>query len=123
MRPISRWHHMMSSYVTVQPLTGKDVYQQPTYGTGIVYKAHLSRRQQIVKNAKGEEVMSNQALYVGTAAAIESNWRVTLSTGDVGSTEAYAITPPIVAVERRFDESGPHHIVVYFGHAKDAPSV
>lgn len=123
MRPISGWHHLMSSVITVQPLTGKDVNQMPTYGAAVTYKAHLSRRRQIVRNVKGEEVMSNQACYVGAPAAIEPTALITLSTGDVGSTEAFAINPAIVAVERRFDETGPHHIVVYFGNAKDAPSI
>lgn len=113
MRPISRWAHLMSSVVAVEPRTGLDRYAQPAYGAAVAYRAHLSRKRRLVRNAAGQEVVSGQAVYLMTNADIQPTARVTLSSGDVGSTEATALQPVLVAVERRFDGAGPHHVVLY----------
>jgi hypothetical protein len=114
MRPIARWRHLMSSVVTFEPRTGTDTDTGlPTYGAATTYRAHLSRKRQLVRGEAGLEVDSGQTVHLDAAPAIEPTARITLSTGDVGSTEASAIHPAIVAVERRYDQSGPHHTVVY----------
>lgn len=114
MRPISRWRHMMSSTVTVAARSGIDADGAPSYGTAVTYRAHISRKNRLVSGRQGEEIDSGQAVYLDTNAPIQTTAKVTLSTGDVGSTEAYAVTPKIVAVERRFDQIGAHHVVIYF---------
>lgn len=113
MRAISRFRHLMSSTVLIAPRTGQGTYGAPTFGADVAYPAHLSRRRRLVRAPNGQEVVSGQALYLGTAADIQPTARVTLSTGDVGSTESHAIHPTIVSVERRFDQRGPHHVVVF----------
>ena len=113
MRSIAAWHHMMSSTASVAPRSGMDGYGKPTYGTAVSYKAHLSRKRRLVRGANGQEVVSDQALYLATGDNIQPTGKVTLSTADIGSTEAAQISPPIVAVERRFDQYGPHHVVLY----------
>lgn len=115
MRPIARWRHMMSSTVSVQERTGMDGYGKPTFGAASSYRAHLARKRQLVRDAVGQEVVSNQAVYLETTVNIQPTAKVTLSTGDVGSTESFALSPSIVAVERRFDQNGPHHVVLYLG--------
>lgn len=104
---------MMASTVTVEPQTGTDGYGKPTYGAASTYRAHLSRKRQLFRSGNGQEVASEQVLYLGTADDVQPTSRLTLSTGDVTSTESYAIHPTIRGVERRFAESGPHHVVLF----------
>lgn len=112
MRPIGAWKHMMSSSALVAAKTGTDGFGKPTYGTAVRYDAHLSRKPEMVLTAQGQQVLSNQSLHLATAAPIQATAQVTLSTGDVGSTEAIYLTPLIYAVERLFDESGAHHTIL-----------
>lgn len=114
MRAIASFRHLMSSTVSVAPRTGQDGYGKPTYGATTAYRAHLSRKPQLVRTGGGQEVDSRMAAYLDTADPILETSQVTLSTSDVGSTEDTLVHPPIAAVERRFDNAGPHHVVVFF---------
>lgn len=113
MRPITRWAHLMSSSVSVAARTSQDGYGKPVYGTPTTYRAHVSRRRRMVRSQSGQEVTSEQALYLATTDFIAESSQITLSTQDAGSTEPYALHPVIRAVERRSDQRGPHHVVVY----------
>lgn len=113
MRPISRWAHLMSSSVSISARTAEDGYGKPTYGTPKVYRAHVSRKRRMVRSQSGQEVTSEQALYLATTDFVTESSQVTLSTQDAGSTEPYALHPVIRSVERRSDQRGPHHVVVY----------
>ncbi len=115
MRSINHFLHMMSSSVQVAERSGSDGYGKPTYGSAATYRAHLSRKRRLVRNESGQEVVSGQAVYLATSANIQPTARITLSTSDVGSTEQWAVQPPIMSVERRFDGAGPHHVVLYLG--------
>lgn len=112
MRPIGRWRHLMSSDVTVAARTGKDSYGKPTYGTAVRYKAHLSRKATLVTMPTQQVVNSGQAVYLDGHPPVQDTDQVTLSTGDVGSTESVYLQPLVLVVERKFDESGPHHTIV-----------
>ena len=113
MRPISGWFHMMSSRVGVAPKTGDSAGGPSTYGSTTFYPAHIVRESRLVRNMAGDEVLSKQQAYLGTNLSFGEDSLVTLSTADAGSTEAYAIHPPIVAVQRRFDQTGPHHTILH----------
>ena len=113
MRPITRWQHFMSSIVTVEPRSSNDGYGKPTYGAAVTYPAHIGRGRHLVRTAAGQEVESEQTVHLSTATAILPTARITLSTGDVGSTEAASITPTIIAVDRLFDGGGAHHVVIH----------
>jgi hypothetical protein len=114
-RSIARWRHLMSSRVLIAARSTEDRYGAPSFGADVAYDAHLARRRKIVRNEMGQEVVSNQAVYLNGAPDVAPTCRVTLSTADVGSTAPTALTPPVMAVERRFDQSGPHHTVLYLG--------
>lgn len=113
MRAIGGWAHFMSSTVLVAARSGVDRYGKPTYGTDVSYIGHLSRKRRMVRNASGQEVISEQAVHLNTNVDVLPSARVTLSTGDVSSTESWALNPLIVAVERDFDQMGPHHTVLF----------
>ena len=112
MRPISGWAHLMSSTVTVAPKTGVDTYGKPTYGTAVTYQCHVSRKRKMVRSASGQDVVSEQAISLNSNVNILPDAQVTMSTGDVGSTESWALHPLILSVRRRFDQLGPHSVVL-----------
>lgn len=112
MRPVSRWRHLMSSRVSVAARSGVDGYGKPSYGAAATYAAHVRGERTLVRNASGQEVVSSQTVYLATAASVLPSAQVTLSTSDVGSTEGWALHPPILAVERRSDQNAPHHVVL-----------
>jgi hypothetical protein len=106
---------MMSSFVAVEPRTGTSgTTGLPTYGAATTYRAHIERKVRLVRNDKGQEVVSGSRAYLMSNVALEPTVRATLTTADAGSTMPHAIQPPIVAVERRFDQRGPHHTVLHF---------
>ena len=112
MRPIGGWAHLMSSTVGVAPKTGIDTYGLPTYGTAVFYKAHLGRARKMVRNGSGQEVVSEMAISLNTNALILPDAQVTLSTGDVASTESWSLHPTILSVRQRFAQGGPHSTVL-----------
>jgi len=114
MRPIASFAHLMSSTITVEPRTGVDAQGRPTYGSSTTYAAHLMGEQKRMVDDKGQETVSRQQVIVSATAAVTPTSRVTLSTADVGSTEASLRQPLLLAVQRRFDQGGGHHLVLYF---------
>lgn len=115
MRPIARFLHLMSSSVAVAARSGMDAYGKPTYDAAVSYRAHLTGKRTLVRTAGGQDLVSTQSAYLATAAQIDATAQVTLSTADVGSTAESALHPPILAVERRYDGTGPHHVVLRLG--------
>lgn len=103
----------MSTAVTIEPRTGQDGYGKPSYGSATTYRAHITRKISLVLNANGEQVQSGRSVHLMTATPILPTARLTLSTGDAGSTTPSMLQPEIMAVERRSDQAGPHHVVLF----------
>lgn len=118
MRPASAWLHLMSSTVRIAARTSGDGYGKPEYGTPVAYRCHVSRARGLYRDGMGQTVNAEQVLYLATADAIEPTAQVTMSTGDVGSTEDYALHPQLLGVERRFDGTGPNHVVLFIGRMR-----
>ena len=114
---LAPWRGMMRQVITVAPRSGQDSFGVPTYGTAVTYRCRLVGKRRQVLNAAGQMVVSDQTAYLFSADNVLPDAQVTLSTADVGSTESFDINPKLLAVERRFDEEGPHHVVLYAGWA------
>jgi hypothetical protein len=112
---VAAWLDMMRQTVTVEPVSGRDLFGNKTYGAALTYRCRLVGKRKLVIDEAGKEVLSRQTVYLATADAIDPESRVTLSTADVGSTAATAINPPIVSTARFPDETGWHHAVIYLG--------
>ena len=97
---IRQFAPLMTQTVAIAPWTGYDAYGQPSWGSDVTYKAAVIGEIKLVRDKTGQTVPSKQRVYLMGAPAIGPEDRVTLSTGDVGSTEQYAIRPPILAVGR-----------------------
>ena len=105
---------MLGQTIQVAARTGQDSFGVPTYGSNVAYRGRLVGKRRLVFDATGQQVVSGQTAYLMTAANILPDARVTLSTADVGSTESWAITPPILATGRFPDETGQfHHTTLY----------
>lgn len=114
MTAIAAWADFMRQTMTVEARTGQDGFGNATYGAATAYQCRLVGKRQLVLNGEGREVVSKQTAYLASADEIGPQARVTLSTADVGSTQNYAIHPPILASARYPDEAGQHHSVLYF---------
>ena len=104
----------MGQSVSIAPFTGRDGFGAATYGAAVSYPARVVGKVRQVRDARGQEVVSSQTVYVMTDQAFTPLDKVTLSTGFVNSTEADRTTPPIVATARYPGADGqPHHSVLF----------
>ena len=105
---------MCRQIVTVAPRTGVDGYNQPTYGTAVAYRARVTGKRTMQFNDRGEEVLATKVVYFAASnAAIAAHDLLTLSTGDVDSTESGVTQPTVIAVSRIPDERGRLSIIAY----------
>ena len=82
------------------PFQSYDGYGGASYGSAVVYEAAVVGKSEKVVGADGQEVVSRQTVYLKADAPLRPQDRITLSTGDVGSTESYAINPTILSIGR-----------------------
>jgi len=91
---------LMRQRVTVAPFSSYDSYGSASYGSGVVYEGAVVGKSEKIIGADGQEVLSRQTIYLKSDAALRPEDQITLSTGDVGSTESYAINPTILSIGR-----------------------
>ena len=99
--------------VQVALRTGVDGYGEPTYGADVAHTARVAGRHRLVRDARGEQVLSTRTVYFAGAPALDVHDRVTLSTGDVGSTEEMVRRPALLDVQRLPDDLGGVSVVAY----------
>ena len=111
---------LMTQRVSVSHLTGYDEFGAPAYGSAAVYQAAVAGEMKLVQTPQGQEAPSHQQVYLMSNAAVRPHpeSKVTLSTGDAGSTEPYALSPPILAVGRYPFLSGQYVTVIYLGNVR-----
>lgn len=97
----------------VAPWTGSDAYGEATYGADIKHAVRLVARHRLVRSPQGEQVVSTHTAYFLAALNLDVHDRVTLSTGDVGSTETTVRRPAILSVGRYPDDRGRTYVVAY----------
>lgn len=114
-RPIASWAHLLPDVVTYEARAGIDAYGTPTYATAMTIKARVVGDQKLIRSFSGLEVVAAHTVYLGSTIIAQPTDRITLSTGIVGSTQATAISPPILGAKRIPDQSGQHSTVVYLG--------
>ena len=99
--------------VQVAARTGIDSYGQPTFAANVAFRARVSGRRRLVRNDQGDQVLSTHTVYFAAAPAVGAHDRITLSTGDVNSTETGATQPPILAVGKYPDDLGRISMTVF----------
>lgn len=99
--------------VQIAARTGVDGYGEPTYGANAAYRVRISGKRRMIRNFAGVEVLSTHTIHFAATPAIGAHDRITLSTGDVNSTETGAITPSILAVGKFPDDTGRISLTVF----------
>lgn len=102
---ISDLSDLMTDTVTWSPMTSRDDYGQPSYGSATVLDARVVRKNKLVRDSQGQQVMSTAHAWVNGSPAIKPEDKVVLSDSS---------NNPIVSIERYQDEKGPSHTVVFF---------
>lgn len=97
---------LLRQSVTIAPRSSIDGYGEITYGAAVTYRARVAGQRKLVRGPTGEEVLSTHRVWLSSAAVVGAQDRITLSTGDVGSTETGALQPPILEVYVYADETG-----------------
>jgi len=117
MRPIAQFRHMMALTVQVAPLVSRDRNSVPTYGDPVTYQAKVYYIRRMVTDASrstsAEQIIPQRVIHLDSADPILPTAQLTLTTGDVGSTETWAIHPLIRGVERLYDERGAHSTILH----------
>ena len=91
--------------VTHEPLSSRDDFGKPTYGTPVPFKARVVREHKLVRDKDGQEVVSTAQCWLLGNPVVSPDDQITLED---------ATTPAIVMIERFQDEIGPSHTKVYF---------
>ncbi len=91
--------------VTHKPFLSQDGFSEPTYGSGVNFKARVVREHKLVRNKEGQEVVSTAQCWLQGNPVISPADQITLED---------ATTPAIVMIEQLQDEIGPSHTKVYF---------
>ena len=112
---VRQFSPLMTQRVSIAHRTGFDNYGKPTFGSDTVYQAAVVGQMRLVRDLTGQQVPARQSIYLMSNLAVEPDDRVTLSTADVGSTEPYALTPPIIAVSRYPFLRGQYATVIHLG--------
>lgn len=84
--------------ITIEPWLSEDMYGNETYDTGITYKARVVGKAKMVRDQKGNEVVSTHTVYLLSNVVVDTRSRVTLPAG-------YPVSqPPIMSVGRYPDD-------------------
>lgn len=113
-RSVRQFAPLMRQTVRIAQGTGYDSYGDAQYGSDVTYRAAVVGEMKQIQGANGHEVLSKQAVYVMSNLALRPGIdRITLSTQDVDTTEAFGLQPPILAVGRYPFLRGQYCTVVY----------
>ena len=106
---------MMPDVISYQVAGAKDSYGDITFGAIKTYRARIIGEQKMVTSFQGEEVTSNQTVYVAGVIVAQPEDMITVSTSIVNSTQFSATHPKMVGAKRIPDQFGTHHSTLYLG--------
>lgn len=98
---------MMDETIVRTPFSGKDAWNNPSFGTAVSYTARVQQKVVVLRNADGREVTSATQCYVATTDVFDERDLITLPSGYLPQ------QPPIIHVKPVHDEQGGHHTVVF----------
>ena len=91
---------LMKNSITIQPFSSYDAYGTASYGSAVDYECAVVGKMERVIGSDGQEVPCRQTVYLKSGVTLRPEDKITLSTGDVGSTQSYAINPTIISIGR-----------------------
>lgn len=105
MSGINDWLDLMPAVVTVQSFISRNADGAPQYGSPVSYRARVSNKNQLIRDASGEQVVARGVAWLATVDPLTVYDSYTLPDGT---------TPKILAVDQTPDEKGPLFTKVYF---------
>jgi len=91
--------------IKIESWRGSNVYGDPVYDQPVPYPALIQRDIKMIRNTKGQEVISTGQIYLDGTVSVALKDRITLPDG---------AQPPIQSISIEYDETGKeHHKVVY----------
>jgi hypothetical protein len=102
---------MMNARVTIRPVSGRDNYGKPTFGTAVVYDCRVNYRAIRTSNrSSGQEVIAAGEVWLLGQLHPNIDDQVTLPDGT---------RPVLINWDTPMDETGEeHHTKLYFGGAQ-----
>lgn len=101
---------LMTDTVTLEPYSGQNSHAEPTFGAGVQYQARVVGRTRLVRDTDGQQVVSNQTVYLATIpATLTTRDRITLPDGT---------QPLMMMIERVPDEHGAYYVAIYTGRGR-----
>jgi hypothetical protein len=93
--------------VTIEPFASYDKNGKPTYGASVSYKAQITGKNRMVRDAQGLQVVASLTVILSQWVNVSTKDKLTLPVTYVPR------TPPILAVAKFQDETTTHHTTVY----------
>ena len=95
---------MMPSLIQLKKLVSRNRYGEPTYGATTSWRAYIAAKRQTIRNAEGQDIVSNSVVYIGGAPVITTDDQLVLPDGS---------TPPIIGVDLFYDDKAEYATVLY----------
>ena len=96
---------LMNQTITIEtPATLSGSGEVATWNPAVSYRCQLTGQRRITFTAFGQQVVSGMTAIFCSGDPFDTRSRVTLSTGDIGSTEAHLRQPAIGSVHRYSDD-------------------
>lgn len=91
--------------VSWYPFNARDNYGEASYAaTATAVKCRVEPSTKVIRTPTGEEKITSATLYISGVKGISPKDRLVLPDGT---------TPPILRVDKHYDEDGEHHEVVF----------
>ena len=106
--PVSDWLDLMPFTITYEAVATRDEYGKViTYATAVSYRARVTyKHMRVASRATGQDVIASIQVWLnGVISTINVDDRVTLPDGT---------TPLIVSWDLVSDETGNHHVKIFF---------
>lgn len=93
--------------VTIEPFTGENDFNKPTYGPACEYRAKIERQQRITREGDMQTIRSRRMIFLYTIdTSITVKDKLTLPAG------WEPLQPKILDVRLVHDHNGVHHVVL-----------
>ncbi len=96
---------LLQQTVAIEPWSGNNAYGEARYGPGASYPARVQEKVKMIRNAKGQEVVSTAQVYLDGVVPVTVKDRITLPNGT---------QPLIQAITSSPDETGSNYVKVVY---------
>lgn len=110
---INDFQDLLTSVITWEKFSSRNDFGGRTFLPGIEFSARWAQKNQLVRDASGDEVVSSANIIIGKSIDTDMTDPPTISPED-RITLPDGSTPTILSATRSYDETGPAFTRVYF---------